>query len=112
MINVIDIFNSGRFLGALVRTMKGVFGEVYVFTGRRGATEDDRSKRETFVVVGAQRPLDLDEIGERPGEPALTGRLLTADELQMLDGQSRGLVLTDDYAPVENLLTAVVRRGR
>lgn len=112
MINVIDIFNSGRFLGALVRTMQQVFPYVAVFAGKDGGAETDRDQRETFVVVGALRELDVVQLGGQPGEPTINDRLLSADEMRTLDDRSRGLTLTDDYAPVENLLTTVVRRGR
>ena len=41
-----------------------------------------------------------------------TGELLTSDMLESLAARSGGRILTDDYAPVDNLLAGVVRARR
>ncbi len=68
--------------------------------------------RDTFIVVGSMRPLDLTGL---PGDAApyeFTGSLLTQEHLASLEEKSGRLVLTDDYAPVENLLEYVVDRWK
>jgi MFS family permease len=102
---------TAGFLGAWVNTARRTFPHVYVFgtDGERG-----RGVRETFVVVASRKPLDLAELGRRPGDPQFfTGRQRTEpdpygpEDMDALEIRSRGIVLTDDYAPVENLLAPV-----
>jgi spermidine synthase len=101
----------GGFLGAWVKTAKLTFPNIYVF----GTDNDPGSGlRETFVVVASKTPLDLDTLGGREDDPKFfnNDRLveprpygkLHMDELEV---RSQGIVLTDDFAPVENLLAPV-----
>jgi hypothetical protein len=101
----------GGFLGAWVKTAKETFPHIYVF----GTDNDPGSGlRETFVVVASKAALDLDTLGGRDDDPKFfsSDRLveprpygkLHMDELEV---RSRGIILTDDFAPVENLLAPV-----
>ena len=118
LVNIIDDFRYGKFLGAYVLTLQKVFKHVYVFTTNTGGVSYGR---ETFVVAGSNVPLDIGRL--RPSEPtldeerddesygltALRGSALTEDNLAELAGKCRGKILTDDDAPVENYLEPVVR---
>ncbi|MBN2271614.1 MAG: tetratricopeptide repeat protein, partial [Sedimentisphaerales bacterium] len=66
--------------------------------------------RNTFVVVAAKHKLDIAQIISGYGSPE---ELWYSDESDVneLEGKARGVILTDDYAPVENLLAPVVRRS-
>ncbi len=107
-LNMIDIFDSGEFVGAAIATCRSVFPYVYVFnTGRPPMVRD------TFVMVSSKKPLDL------VGIPAVLrttygymGRLLDADAMASIEKRAGDLILTDDYAPVENLLAPVARSRR
>lgn len=110
LVNIIDIFAAGKFLGAVVNTLAKVFPAVYVFSSLDHGPSLDPAERDTFVVVAAMGPLDLAELGSREGERPLTGAPLTQQHLDDLRRRSGGLILTDDYSPVENLLEPVVRR--
>jgi spermidine synthase len=114
MINIIDIYREGlgRFLGAFVNTARRSFPNVYVFSSTSdGPTED----RDTFVVACSATPLDLHEMGGRPIDPDdFEGVLFAWAEGDRLYGEMAtvlerggGLVLTDDYAPVDNLLAPI-----
>ncbi len=101
----------GGFLGAWVNTAKRTFPNVYVFGTDR---QRGNGERETFVVVASRQPLDLAELGSRNGDPEffLDGRLneprpFGESDMKALEIRSQGIVLTDDYAPVENLLAPV-----
>ena len=59
--NVIDIYRSGQFLGAMINTMERSFPHVYVMSTVFGGPSDD-DRRDTFVVVGSTRPLAIDEM--------------------------------------------------
>ncbi len=100
----------GGFLGAWVNTAKLTFDHVYVF----GTDVPGDGLRETFVVVASKKPIDLAELGRRDGDPLFQqdGANFEPDpygeeDLKAVDLRSRGIILTDDYAPVENLLAPV-----
>lgn len=107
LLNVIDIYASSRFLGAVYCTFRRAFPWTYVFATSADGPSEDPTQRETFVVVGALRDLGLADFGEREGEGCAA--LLSEEELREIAGRAGKTVLTDEYAPVENLLEVVVR---
>jgi hypothetical protein len=101
----------GGFLGAWINTAKKTFPHVYVFGTASAVGLGDR---ETFVVVASRQALDVTELGRRDGDPIffVGSRRSTPEPYEPADMaalalRSRGIVLTDDYAPVENLLARV-----
>jgi len=105
MIELIDIFESGLFVGAFVNTLQETFSFVSVISGRDVAPDD----RNTFVIIAAQHELDLSNVCEEYGTEDPVWYLDDSD-MAKLKERSGGLVLTDDYAPVENLLAPVALR--
>ncbi len=101
----------GGFVGAWVRTAKKTFNHVYIFGTDSVPGE---GSRETFVVVASNQELDVSDMGKRPDDPkffkhskqTLPVPYNPADE-KAIDERSRNIILTDDYAPVENLLAPV-----
>ena len=99
------------FLGAWVRTARLTFPYIYIF----GTDNDPGSGlRETFVVVASKTELKLDDLGAREDDPKFfqddrlfEPRPFGPEDREAVDRRSRGIVLTDDYAPVENLLAPV-----
>jgi tetratricopeptide (TPR) repeat protein len=106
MVNLIDVFDIGLFLGAVVNTLQETFGYVSVIT-EAGVPP---SHRNTFVVIAARQQLDLDGLYEECRKKGTFLRHLSESDLRTLRAKRPDLVLTDDYAPVENLLAPVVRR--
>ncbi|GMV99267.1 MAG: hypothetical protein AMXMBFR84_04060 [Candidatus Hydrogenedentota bacterium] len=107
LLNTIDMFDSGKFVSAVARTCQAVFDYVYVFS-----SGSPPNLRDTFVIVSSQRPLELETIPEsiRSRHP-YGGRLLNGELLDNLMARTRDFVLTDDFAPVDNLLAPVVLRS-
>lgn len=113
LINIIDIYREGlgRFLGAFVATALRTFPYVYVFSSDAdGPTAD----RDTFVVACSGAPLDLFRLGEHFGDLEYEGRLFAwsqdgvhGGQMSTLLARAGGIVLTDDYAPVDNLLASL-----
>ena len=103
----------GGFLGSWIKTAKLTFPHIYVFgTDNRPGY----GTRETFVVVASKTPLDLETLGGRDVDPKYTEdnksfepKAYGPEIMRELEIRSRGIVLTDDYAPVENLLAPVAR---
>jgi spermidine synthase/MFS family permease len=104
LVNVVDVWNSGLFRGALVTTLEEVFEHVAV-TSLEPRNDD---ARETFVVAASHAPLDLDGILDLRGRPLAVVRYDVAEVADLRD-RAGGRVLTDDHAPVEILLAPVVQ---
>lgn len=103
MIELIDIFEYGLFVGAFVNTLEQTFDHIYVIT-----EAEARLGRNTFVIIAAGREIDLEDIRMEKSVKDMDLWLLSHSEIEMLKRKAQGIVLTDDYAPVENLLAPVV----
>ena len=103
--------NYGGFLGAWTETAKLTFPNVYIFgTDNSPGT----GLRETFVVVVSMKPLDLKDLGSRADDPKFYSKSTRTepvpygpDDAKAVTVRSRNIILTDDYAPVDNLLGPV-----
>lgn len=105
-VELIDTFDSGLFLGSFINTLEQTFPFVTVIS-ERTSTPYNRS---TYVVVAAKRKIDLADVcrGFNVNEKVW---YLNESEIAQLREKSNAMVLTDDYAPVENLLAPVVLRN-
>lgn len=94
--NVIDDYRNGRFLASYVKTVEAVFGEgnVAVLLEESSDRENDRS---TFVVVASRQLRSL--LARMNPIDVVHG-----EELRTYLRDRRAIVLTDDYAPVDNML--------
>jgi spermidine synthase/Tfp pilus assembly protein PilF len=106
LVNLIDVFDDGLFLGAIVRTMDMTFPFVSVVT--EGGVP--RSHRNTFVIIASKKHLDVSQIDPLCRKKGAVVWLLNQQDTQTIRDKNPNLILTDDYAPVENLLAPVVLR--
>jgi len=106
MLTLIDIYELAEYIGVVVNTLQQTFADVHI------VTEFGQPKwgRNTFVVVAAKRELDIAKIVSSRKTTNELWRLNESD-MEYIKAKSAGVVLTDDYAPVENLLAPVVRRS-
>ncbi|MBC7820514.1 MAG: hypothetical protein IAG10_26820, partial [Planctomycetaceae bacterium] len=106
---------TGRFLGSYVNTISLVFPYVYVFSSE---IDLPHSNRDTFVVIASKRKLDLTDLRKTShhwsGAPFATLEFVAKGKPPQARGQmgqilanAYGIVLTDNYAPVDNLLSSV-----
>ncbi len=105
VMNLIDAYDVGGFMNAISQTFAASFPH-------RGAISaiPELGSRNTTVFVGSNQPLDLSDIAEwttRPG--TFNGLVLTDGHFADLRARNGECVLTDDWAPVENLLAPVVK---
>lgn len=103
MIELIDIYNSGLFVGSFINTLERTFPYVYAVT-----ENEPRSMRNTFVVIAAMQQLNLKNLGHYYKNEVLDLSVLNGGDIEQLKEKAGYVVLTDDYAPVENLLAPVV----
>lgn len=105
---------GGRFLASCTATLADVFPHVYVFSTSPAASSE---VRDTFVLVASLQPLQLDNLkneGTHWNDPPFAAIETLPDGSKKKSGQmesllttSRGLILTDDFAPVDSLLRPV-----
>lgn len=104
----------GQFLGRYVNTVKQVFPYVYLFTSNKDEPGDSR---DTFVIVCALKELDFRNLDASGGywkngpfawsKTDRTGKQHPFGEMPAILELARGHTLTDDFAPVDNLLAPV-----
>ncbi|MCK5612352.1 fused MFS/spermidine synthase, partial [Candidatus Pacearchaeota archaeon] len=107
LIEMIDIFNEGKFLSAYVNTLQETFPHVSVVTN----SGLGKSERNTFVIAASKRQFDLSGLENDYKERDLELWALDEADMAELATKSKGLVMTDDYVPVENMLAPVVRKS-
>jgi hypothetical protein len=106
---VIDSYDCGLLVGSLTATLKRVFKHVCVFCTEKGGVKE--KTRDTFVIAASDVPLETS--GWEPGhETDFCGSLLTDDQMADLALRCGNRVLTDDDAPVENLIAPVLRKRK
>lgn len=104
LVNLIEVYNSGLFLGSMIHTLEKTFPYVYVLTEYA-----PHSIRNTFVVAASFQELDLQGIiGQYSRGEEIW--YLNSSELDGLKQRAHYGVMTDDYVPVENMLAPVVQR--
>ncbi len=111
-VNIIDAPSSGRFLRAVVHTLRQTWPHVYIVnaTGQAGVEE-----RSTTVVAASDRELDENFIRLRfvqaTGQvPAL--RIVRGDLVDEWLNARDLVLLTDDYAPVDNYVAPIYLGSR
>ncbi len=106
MIHLVDARRSGRLLGAVLNTVTETFPLVYALAEQPSR----QTSSGTFVIVAARRQLDPQAILQEQ-DKYLKCSALSDSEIDELKERCGGIILTDDYAPVGNLLAPVVGRG-
>ena len=106
--------SGGRFMGRYVATAASVFPNIYLFSTSH---QQPSANRDTYVMVCSRKPIDLkslDDTGDWTGGPFASLEEGAAGSQPTLSGQmsailalAEGQILTDDYAPVDNLLVPV-----
>jgi spermidine synthase len=110
--NVIDRLEGGEFLKAYANALRRVFPHVQIFARGEAALPFDRN---TYVVLASRLPLDRARLAAATAtqEAYLATRPLPPERLAAYLASGRALVLTDDFAPVDQLLAALfVERGQ
>ena len=107
MLNVVDTFKHGVFLPSLILTLEQVFPHVYLLADGPGWEQDGRN---TFVLVAGKQPLSEamlhNEVGGLlPDGPVST--MLDPTRLREYVDSRPAIILTDSFAPVDNMLAPV-----
>jgi spermidine synthase len=109
LMNLIDVYGSGRFLGAMLATMEAAFPQVAAFV-EGGPPSAQPDVRNTYILVATRQAADLAGVTAAYSRPGALHRL-TAIELATLRARGGDRLLTDDWSPVENLMAPVVKKS-
>jgi len=110
LLTVIDQFPEGKLLPAAVRTMQASFPYVYLLA--EDAFWDKKPNRHVLVIAGMQRPLDTNALHlalTNHGGGELMTQVMPAADLQKYLDVAKPILLTDDYAPVDNIMAKTFR---
>jgi MFS family permease len=101
---VLNLLDSGPlgFARAEVATLRQQFGQV-ALAAETGLLDDPRNEGGNLVVVASDRPLDVAGLRDRLGAQVPGWQVLEGADLAAWTGDAP--ILTDDYAPVDQLLT-------
>lgn len=108
VINMID-GARGDFLRAYTHTLRQTFAHVYLAPTSQSWRNAPRT---TFVLIAGDTPLDLTAFGAidaGDGEALFVDRVFAEAELEALLAEGRRVMLTDQYAPVDQMLAPVTR---
>ncbi len=103
--NVIDRWEKGSFLPSYIRTLEEVFGKGNVFLITLGPFREGRIVENHVVLTSSER-IDVEDLVKslkRIGEAERMSYVMPQEQLQGYLNQFQPVILTDDYAPVDNL---------
>lgn len=108
IMNTVDIYTSGRFMNAVNQTLREVFEHVAAIS-----TITDLGQRDTTVWAAGANAIHPDRVPAHLHYPAqFRGFVLEDRHFADLYARNGACVLTDDWAPVENLLAPIVKMDR
>ena len=102
LMNIID-YDDRAFLRAELATLREVFTDVAVIGRPRAFDAADRGVGGNYVALASPAPLPVEEVREVNRRRARVDEVLHGRELDEFIGDAP--VLTDDFAPVDQLLT-------
>ena len=109
---VIDRMRGGRFMASVVRTLQEVFPHVYVLSDVPGTLV---TRPRTYVIAASATALDVERVRRLPWQGPdgeTTVGVMPADAMAEWLRAANPVLLTDDYAPADNLLAPIfLERG-
>lgn len=108
LLTVIDLYQDGQLLRSAVRTMMQTFPEVRLMGASPQWTYPGAS---VFVIAGSTRRIDLEEMRRALRGQGVEMRTMAQpdDELRAYVAEGPQIVLIDQYAPVDNLISMLFR---
>jgi spermidine synthase len=107
LLTVIDLNDDGQLMRSAARTMAQTFPRVRLLAAR---PIWDYSGSSVWVIAGSNEPIDLDELGaalDRRGAGPMRTVAQPEAQLRAYTAQGPQIILTDQYAPVDNLISVL-----
>lgn len=107
LVNIIDNYERGKYLPSFIHTLKQVFNYVYLL----GTPESwDSASYYSFIIVATDHNIDLAsyrKVSTEAGSKQPAGSPLDEIELNEYLSERDPILLTDDYAPTDILVTSL-----
>ena len=115
LLTLIDSLEYGKLWRASVNTLRESFKNVVLLFPREFPTGERAGSRAVYVIYASDAPLELEAI-QKAVAAHQSGyfwtHALSTKRLDDLLAKSPKLILTDQYAPVDNLMSEIFRRKR
>lgn len=111
-VNIVDKLRSGQFLMAFARTLERTFPYVTLVNSEGSWSGDHRT---TTIVLGSMSPItqdDLREAARRRGSRFATSSMIPPETYADLFEGRQAVFLTDDHAPVDQMLAPLYLESR
>ncbi len=105
--NIIDNFQQGSFLPSYIRTLREVFGEKNVHLVSI-SPQFEKTRISTFIVMTGSSEIDIKDFAvflSKEGRGASS--VVPDDMVNDYVNRNYSVLLTDDYAPVDNLIAPI-----
>ena len=102
LVNVIDLFPSNQMVMSMHRTLKASFSHIGVWIER----QEQEQARLTFVFSASNQPVTRDSISSTDGLARTWFNI--AEFIEQQSAQYDAPVFTDDYAPIERLISPLL----
>jgi spermidine synthase len=108
LLTVIDLHDEGQLMRSAVRTMMRSFPEVRLLDA---APQWDLPGASVFVIAGSKKRIDLDDMRAVLQKQGVRMQTIAQpdDDLRVYVAKDPQIVLTDEYAPVDNLISILFR---
>ena len=104
MCNMIDCLQFANFITSMYKTCSEVFPYMYVYS-----TMNEPMVRDTFILICSKKPIPAEEIKDWVRtKHGSNGYYIPVEKIKELNSYNYAPILTDQYAPVENLLAPMV----
>jgi spermidine synthase/MFS family permease len=110
LLTLIDSLEVGELWRASVNTLRKSFKHVVLLYPGKINISMENSTRGVYVIYASDTPFDLQALRKAVGTTDLWTHELDADTLEWLLDMSPKVILTDQYAPVDNLMSEIFRR--
>ncbi len=104
MVNVIDNYQTGEFVRAFLNTLAEVFPNVYLMSEGEAWIHNSAN---TWVVVATKKPFDeagFAQVISAKNSGQISTAVMDSPQLNKYRSEGRRIIISDDYAPVDQLV--------
>lgn len=109
LLTVIDILEDGKLWRSAVHTLRQTFPHVEVLSSH---PREDRVKQQVYVIYASDEPFDLNRLFASVDRHWQREAVTDAVHEEVGTESGDPVILTDQYAPVDNLMADVFRRRK
>ncbi|MFC1847526.1 fused MFS/spermidine synthase [Chloroflexota bacterium] len=105
LVNIVDDYDSGRYMPSFIHTLKQAFGYVYLFS--TGGSWEKVAGTSTFIIAATDRRIDFDDYRKfvrGDGKRDIIGYPHDEIKLEEYLAEREPILLTDDYVPTDILV--------